>query len=108
MGFNTAAIVLNDSLNSIAEDPEIGERIRQAVNSSWRDEGDITARGHGIHIGAIRVLPPQHADYVQIVAIGRNTIRRLGTSGKWEPEDLLRDLADQLGYSLRKKASKAA
>lgn len=43
---------------------------------------------------------PAHA---VIVAVGGNTIRHLGFSGKWEPVDLLRDFADALGYTLRKK-----
>jgi predicted flavoprotein YhiN len=109
MGFNTAAIILNDMLREIEHDPKIGERIYHGVSSAHRDGGRVAAHSeHGIGIGAIQVLPSQHADYVQIVAIGGNCIRRLGSSGKWEPEDLLRDLADQLGYSLRKRPAKTA
>ena len=104
MGFNTAVVVLNDALDSIRSDAEIGERIDRAIMLVRREGGDVSAHGkNAVHVNAIRVLPPQHADYVQIVAVGGNTIRNLGWSMKWEPEDLLRDLADHLGYSLRKK-----
>ena len=104
MGYNTAAIILNDALDAIATDSQIGDRILSGVTSIRRQDGGVTAHGaHGIHIDAIRLLPPQHADCVQIVAIGGNTIRELGYSLQWEPEALLRDLAAQLGYTLRKK-----
>jgi hypothetical protein len=109
MGLNTAALILNDALHTIERDPEIGQKIGMGIAMAHRSGGDIAAHSsNGTHIGAIQVLPSQHADYVQIVAIGGNCIRRLGTSGKWEPEDLLRDLADQLGFTLRKRPAKAA
>lgn len=106
MGFNTAALILNDALSGIRHDHEIGEKIDSAVCSAHRKRGGVNASGHGTYIDAIQVLPPQHADYVQIVAIGGNCIRPLGSSGKWEPDDLLRDLAQQLGYTLRKRKLK--
>jgi hypothetical protein len=107
MGYNTAALVLNDAIGAIANDSEIGARISRQIALAGREKGDVTAHGAaGIHIGAIQVLPPQHADSVQIVAVGGNCIRSLGYSGRWEPEDLLRDLARQLGYSLRKLPAK--
>lgn len=109
MGLNTAALILNDALHAIESDAEIGDKIGTAVAmASHRKGGGANARGHGVYLDAIQVLPPQHADYVQIVAVGGNCIRSLGYSGRWEPEDLLRDLAQQLGYSLRKLPSKKA
>ena len=108
MGFNTAALILNDALHSIEADAEIGDKIGTAVAMAHRKGGGVNAHGRGVYIDAIQVLPPQHADYVQIVAVGGNCIRSLGYSGRWEPEDLLRDLAQQLGYSLRKLPAKNA
>lgn len=108
MGLNTAALILNDALHAIEWDDEIGDKIGRAVASAHRNGGGVNAHGRGIHVDAIQVLPPQHADYVQIVAVGGNRIRKLGSSGKWEPEDLLRDLAQQLGYSIRKLPEKKA
>ena len=108
MGYNTAAIILNDALQAIHNDHEIGEKIDSAVVASHRKNSGVNATGHGTYIDAIQVLPSQHADCVQIVAVGGNCIRCLGYSGRWEPEDLLRDLAQQLGYSLRKLPAKAA
>jgi hypothetical protein len=109
MGLNTAALILNDALHTIEKDPEIGAKIGSGIAMAHRMGGDIAAHSsNGTHIGAIQVLPSQHADYVQIIAIGGNCIRRLGSSAKWEPEDLLRDLAAELGYSLRKKPTRPA
>lgn len=108
MGYNTAALILNDALLAIEEDAEIGARISHAIASAHRARGGVAAHGRGIHIDAIQVLPPQHADCVQIVAIGGNCIRGLGYSNSWEPADVLRDLARQIGYSLRKLPANAA
>lgn len=107
MGFNTAALILNDALDAIASDARIGDKILTGIHTTHRQSGDVTASGsHGTHIGAIKLLAPDHADYVQIVAVGGNCIRKLGGSLAWEPEDLLRDLAGQLGYSVQKKRAR--
>lgn len=80
MGLNTAALILNDALHTIRRDPEIGDKIDNGIATAHRMGGDIAAHSaNGTHIGAIQVLPSQHADYVQIVAVGGNCIRRLGT-----------------------------
>jgi hypothetical protein len=108
MGLNTAAIILNDGLHSIEADTEVGQKIARGmreIGSRYGEDGVVSAGGsHGV----IKVLPPVHADYVQIIAIGGNTIRLLGVSGHYEREDVLRDLAGSMGFTLRRKAKVAA
>lgn len=112
MGYNTAAIILNDALDTIERDPDIGRHIGDSINSAWRTPQDITARkltvngGTQSHIGAIRVLPSRHADETQIVAVGGNTIQLLGYSFSDDPVRILKDLALQLGYNVSKKRVK--
>lgn len=101
MGFNTAAIILNDALSSLDRD-DAGRHIRSAIQAGSRGEGWTPV--------GVTVLPSQHADTVQIVAVGGNRIFTLGY-GNWrdDPESLLRALADQIGFRVvRKRSAKSA
>lgn len=95
MGLNTAAIILNDRLADL-EKPEAGEAISHAIQNPRHKDGWTP---HGV-----TVLPSVHADTIQIVAIGGNTIRVLGYGGyRDDDETLLRKLADSLGFRLVRK-----
>lgn len=97
MGFNTAMMILNDHLHLIEKDPEFGARVAEAVRHAGRGE---------IYTSGFNVLPTQHADTMQICAVGGNTIRRIGYGG-WSnsDEELLRSLARDMGFRLvRSKA----
>lgn len=95
MGFNTAVIVRNDFLHEIKKDPAFGEKLYGAIISQDRE----------YHGQAFDVLPSQHADFMQIVAIGGNTIRSLGYGGPWSSDDeaILKVLASSMGYRLVKR-----
>lgn len=100
MGFNTACIILNDQLHSLAEREGVGRDIELSILTA-----DRKRHGHSPHHTAgFEALPSQHADTVQIVAVGGNRIFPLGY-GHWthEPEELLRALADQMGFRLVRK-----
>jgi len=96
VGFNTACIILNDTLHSFAADPAVGEKVQTAILTARR------SGGYGPH--GFMALQSQHADNVQIVAIGGNRIDLLGI-GHWrdDKEALLRQLADQMGFRLVRK-----
>lgn len=102
MGMNTACIIRNDFLHEIENDPGFGKKVAEAI----RYVGYPNPPYHG---QAFDVLPSCHADYVQVIAISGNTIRRLGYGGNYrnDDEEILRHLADSMGYSLRKKRSAA-
>lgn len=98
MGFNTAMIVLNDTVHQIRNDPKVGEAIYLgAINA---ERGQYMPHG-------LQTLPSCHADTMQIIALGGNTLRAIGY-GRWDDDDetLLRRLANKLGYRIVRKASK--
>lgn len=99
MGFNTAAIILNDRLHDIARDERIGERIQSSV---------LTRRRRHSEAVGMDFLPSEHADTAQVVVIAANSIRALGY-GHWQDDDLalIRKLADAAGYTLRRKPARS-
>lgn len=95
MGFNTAVVILNDHLHELEKDQKLGEKLAHAISMAGRDR---------LYTSGFEVLPTQHADTMQIIAVGGNTIRRLGYSS-WsaDNERILKDLASDLGYRVVKK-----
>jgi len=117
MGWNTTVIVLNDALGNIAEDPDFGKKLADAVQQAPMNRGKrIGVSAHskrgGIHIDAASVIESHHADGTAVVAVGGNCATVLGevyTRSHHKPEDkieLLRALAEREGYSLRKKPAR--
>ena len=98
MGLNTALIVRNDFLHEIRGDSEFGQKVYSAIIS----------RGREYHGQSFDALPSAHADYLQIAAIGGNTIRLLGFGGTYQSDDeaALRYLAGSMGFRLVRKAVK--
>jgi hypothetical protein len=101
MGFNSVVLVLNDRLSQIRDDKEFGAKLVNAVlnaavvNKSYERE---------VIPSQTTVLGCEHADTMQIWAIGGNTGRLLGR-GRWADSDveLLAKLADKYGYFLTPK-----
>ena len=112
MGYNTSVIVLNDALHDIENDPEFGKNLAQAVlRSSLHQTGhrmDLDIRA-GCHCNAAAVIETHHADQTALIAVGGNYGNCLGTTWgyshheKEQQLEVLRRIADQFGYSLRKK-----
>lgn len=97
MGFNTVALFLNDRAHDIAKSVSILPRLKTAMSSGMCDD-----RGNGMH-----VLPSQHADCLQIVAAGGNTIRHIGFASRLDDDEaILRKLADQHGFRLVRKSQR--
>lgn len=73
MGFNSVVVILNDCLHEIESDPFFGKKVAQAIRAhGGRPE-------HRPYItGQTQVLSVEHADTMQIVAIGGNTGRVIG------------------------------
>lgn len=107
MGFQTSIMLLNDAVDQLKTDTGFGPRLLDAILESSRKE--YRERGVdvwlGNHANACVVLPSQHADNVQIVAVGGNYVRPFGTVwGGWRDMQnnvkLLESLADQMGFKL--------
>lgn len=113
MGYNTAAMFLNDALGGLKTDPDIGAKIYDAITISSRPEYQKTGVDFSIgnHGNGGMVLPSYHADEVQILAVGGNNMRRLGTvhygwSKMDDSVEMCKRLAESLGYRLVKKAGR--
>ena len=111
MGFNTTVVVMNDSLDTIAKDSKFGERLRDAILKLHLGRTvDVPAQSDGAKgccCNAATVIETHHADGTSLVAVGQNYGELLGVfypfgEGSRE-ERLLRELADKLGYTIRKK-----
>jgi hypothetical protein len=111
MGYNTVLMVLNDTVDYGAKDPEIGKRIHEAV-LSWpgreRDRAriDIYARpadGGCASYGS--VVSQEHADYQQIVVVGGNTGCPLSEAADldWYALDQLKNALERYGYRVTKR-----
>lgn len=116
MGFQTSLVVLNDALSYIEEDQDFGRKVSQAcLRAGSRGIGlkrpiDIDARRPqgGVHCNAASVVETHHADGQVLVAFGGNTATSFGYVGNWTAteEDMLRALADKMGYRLVRKPQK--
>jgi hypothetical protein len=113
MGWNSTLIVLNDALSFIEKDFKFGKSVSDAIAEQHMTLGkrvDISAGNFG---NAASVISQQHADLTQIVAVGGNHGSLLGMvlgGGRHHEQEtqlkILKDLAGQLGYDLRKKPSR--
>jgi hypothetical protein len=103
MGFNTTIVLMNDALSSIAEEPELGPRLYDAVLRLVAKKGsvDVPARGF---CNALTVVETHHADSLVPVLVGGNMAIVLDRWSNWDskdPElDLLRNLAVKRGFRL--------
>jgi hypothetical protein len=98
MGMNTAMVVLNDYVSDFPKDPGFGGRVREAILMAG-------SRHESCNRG-FTVLPSVHADYTQVVLIGQNSIEQWAVSGSTDKETILRNLADDLGFRLVRKAER--
>lgn len=106
MGLNTSVIIRNDALNEIKDDKEFGQKLYEAVNKcSGEKNVDIRA---GSFVNAASVVETHHADFLTVVSFGGNTAEKLGYGGNYRntKEEILKALAEQLGYRLVKKKAK--
>lgn len=121
MGYNTSVLILNDCLDGLDKDPELGKKITTAiarVGDTRRGErdGQVTVPLHAVNKGGggcfyanpLVVVETHHADMNSIVVFGGNCATVLGfTRGNHHSEEnklhQLRQLAGQMGYDLHKK-----
>ena len=106
MGYNSTLIILNDSLHEIESDKDFGKKVHDAVLEVNRGK-PVTIRS-GSHVNAATVVESHHADFMRILAVGGNSASDLGYGGSYRatPEEILKHLAEQLGYRLVKMPTK--
>lgn len=107
MGFNTVALFLNDQADQVRKRPEeLAEGLYRAMCSGVGSEDPR----YNIYLpGQTAVLKSQHADTLQIVVAGGNTIRALGYV-HWtkfsDDKAILKALADDLGFRIVRKRAR--
>lgn len=115
MGFNSTVVVMNDALHEIAEDENFGAKLAAAVQKLSLGSRHIGEHGvdisSGGHCNAATAIESHHADNIAVVAVGGNCATVIGRSwgNHHKKEDklfILKQLADQFGYTLRKKPTK--
>jgi hypothetical protein len=111
MGYNTALLILNDAADGLRTGGEVAHNIYSAMFHSRREGERATDFGIGSYPSGGSVLPSQHADHVQIVAVGGNYIKPVTTiwNGWRDMADdtkLLKAMADSMGYRLVKKPAR--
>lgn len=106
MGFNTSVILFNDDFGTIEKDREFGEKLVKATMETNKP------KFHQTFIHGAEVIETHHADQTSIVAFGGNCGHILSrpTVFGWKHDEveLLKALANQYGYTLRKKPEKKA
>lgn len=97
MGYNSVILVLNDRLWDIEKDPAFGSKLCDAI----REASSRPDRFPEVPGSQTVVINTDHADVMQIIAVGGNYGRVLG-SGSWRDsdEELLVKLAAKYGYFL--------
>lgn len=109
MGFNSILYIPNDQLDEINRDPEhFARELTGAINLSCVEPKPTHLHGR-FHDFTIPYC--SHADAVGLVAVGGNHATKILHTGGRELEhhtdggqiELLRLLADRLGYTVRKK-----
>ena len=81
MGYNSTILVLNDRLHEIEGDPEFGKKVANAIRSHH-----VRNDRQPYITGQTTVIDVQHADTMQVIAVGGNTGRVIGYSG-WTAKD---------------------
>ncbi len=106
MGFQATVIIHMDALHTIESDPDFGKNLAKALLASHRD-GPIpfyASSGHSSG-SAGSVIEVHHADFTTLVAAGGNTGVVVASGLPRETGvNLLRVLASDMGYTIRKKA----
>ena len=112
MGYNTTVVVMNDGLGYIENDPDFGKKLARAISQmAVTPRGQTVDVSAGPHVNAATVIESHHADGTTVIAVGENYGRELTQyqihTGRLVGEErdlaILKELADQLGYTLRRK-----
>jgi hypothetical protein len=96
MGYNTAVVLLNDTMHEVESDPEFGRELAQHCRRAESAGGQFNHGPHGS-----KALPPAHSSTLQIVGVGGNTIRQLGFASLGADDlAVVKAMALRLGYRL--------
>lgn len=114
MGFNSVLFVCNDALGTVDREPE---KFAKLVSGKMGQAGmgEEASFGFGNHANGFAIPHIGHADEMAVIAVGGNYATRIlryhAGHRHMHHEDegqveILKRLADKLGYSIRKKPKK--
>ena len=110
MGYNSTIMVCNDALDTIAQDKDFGKKLAQAILAwNYANPIDVSAKSERcIHVGAAQVIESHHADHNIVVSVSGNCGQILGYGGNYREDKvgILKNIAESMGYTLRKKPVK--
>jgi hypothetical protein len=108
MGYNTTVVIVNDALDIIENNPnEFVTKLVDKIQSFNYTENKYFSVGN--HANPVSVVGVHHSSETAVIAVGGNSGSIIGrTFGHRhvQTEDkiqILKDLADDFGYTLRKK-----
>lgn len=85
MGYNSVVVILNDHLSEIENDPEFGKKLCAAIRRfPIRNFAGVVMP---YITGQTEVIGVEHADVLQIVAVGGNTGRTIGSTYLMRDDD---------------------
>ncbi len=104
MGFNSVLLIMNDALSAIESDPEFGKRVADAIRRHYLDPRKNIDVPIGGWCNPATVIGQEHADCIQVLAVGGNSGHRLGVA-IWSDNDerILKLVAEQMGFDIRRK-----
>jgi hypothetical protein len=91
-------------MHNLKTDPEVGPKLYEAILTAPRKGYNEFSIGN--HCNGGMVLPSQHADCTQIIAVGGNYIKSLADNNyvnMEDPVEVAKHLAATLGYRLVKR-----
>lgn len=101
MGYQTTIIILNDAEHEIERDENFQKNLHQAIIQfplGRRSRIDVPI---GYHANACQVIAQEHADVMELIAVGGNSGRVIGRGSCYNSNHtLLRRLAAEHGYRL--------
>lgn len=104
MGFNTVAVILNDTVDQAKRDPHFGQKVFDAVLAwgSRRNRWEVDA-------GCLHIVSQTHADYPQVVVARYNTAWSSTSGEKPTDTDLwaMAGILEDNGFKVSRRRPKA-
>ncbi len=100
MGWNSTLVIANDYIHDISEDDQFGSKISKAIS--------MVHHGEPVRIDGSRavLVETHHNSHIVPVMVGGNNGIKMPCSPvkpEADPLDMLKAMADAMGYTLRKK-----
>lgn len=102
MGLNTTLLILNDYLGELEKTENIGNKLVDIIHRGYVADSLVNDYSS---IPGVRVIDTTRSSHQHLLLVGGNTSVFVGSVPKWsnEPIEIIRQMADELGYKLVRK-----